>query len=242
LLRGARLDNAELQGAFLGGAQLQGASIRDAQLQGASLVSARLQGAAFDEAKLTYAKISDAFVWRAKNAACQDSWVSNHRPDPVIFGLGNLVPASPDEIAKFIEESVAGIPSESRKKAARERMRAGLVVDPSKDDRTATEVAWHECELATSKHSSAEFDREHAEFLRDLICDDSQHGETVAKGIVAIWISSSNDRREFSTALASGLLSRHGRNCAAMKDLDADTMKRLREAATWAAPADNPPK
>jgi uncharacterized protein YjbI with pentapeptide repeats len=241
LLRGARLDNADLRGAFLGGAQLQGASIRDAQLQGASLASAWLQGAAFDEAKLTYAKISNAFVWRAKNAACQDSWVSNHRPDPVIFGVVNPVPASPDEIAKFIEASVAGIPSESRKKAARKRMRAGLV-DPSKDDLTATEVVWHKCELATSEHASAEFDHKHAEFLRDLICDDSQHGETVAKGIVAIWISSSDDRREFSTALAVGLLGLRGRNCAAMKYFDADTMKRLREAFTRAVPANNPSK
>jgi uncharacterized protein YjbI with pentapeptide repeats len=251
-LQGASLARAQLQGAVLYFTQLQGSSLTDAQLQGASLDGARLQGASLDGARLqgadldkssmTYSRLSKAYVWRAKNAACHESRVSGHKPDAIIAGISVLgraddsVPATPDAIAKLIERSVADIAGTNLKEQARQRMRAGLIVNPAKDDTAAIEKVWSDCEQESDKVPLKEFDEKHAALLRDLVCDATEARKAIAGGIVRNWISDTDDRRQFSARLARGLLGLDGKECPATKDLDEPTKERLRSLAAAVSP------
>jgi uncharacterized protein YjbI with pentapeptide repeats len=229
-LQGANLDRAQLQGASLTRAEFQGANLNEARLQGASLYLTELQGVSFDQAQLTFARLSGVYVWLAKNAKCQDSHVSNHKSDDTIaFTLeipSRSIKATPDETAKFIERSVNDIPEVRMKELARKRMRAGLVVDPAKDDAATIDTAWRNCEDASAARSAKEFDRKHAEFLRDLVCENSQDGKSIARGIISNWILEDTSRRDFSVQLAKGLLGQDGKDCAVTKDLrESDRLK-----------------
>ena len=63
-------------------------------------------------------------------------------------------------------------------------MRAGLIVDPAKDDTAEIAKVWHKCEEELTKVSQAEFDKKHAAFLRDLVCNAEESRQAIAKGII----------------------------------------------------------
>jgi hypothetical protein len=69
-------------------------------------------------------------------------------------------------------------------------------------------------------------ERDHAALLRKLVCDGDDR-QAVAHGIVTIWLLDAAHRKQFSLALARGLLGEDGKGCAATKDLDQETRRRL---------------
>ena len=160
--------------------------------------------------------------------------------------LYDKVGNTPSEISKFIEDSVAHIPEGPRilisqgelKTAAIARMRGGL--DPGKDDTAAVEELWGRCERESAKIPQAEFDKRHAAFLRDLVCDARRSRGAIAKGIIRNWISDDKDRSDFSAQLALGLLGEDRKPCAATKDLDEGDKERLRAAAVLGNPTTTP--
>ncbi|MGB9368306.1 MAG: pentapeptide repeat-containing protein [Xanthobacteraceae bacterium] len=261
-LQGASLGEAQLQGADLLGAELQGAFLVGTELQGASLVSARLQGAFvsadlqgallfgtqlqgvdFSRSSMTHTHFSNAYVWRAKIATCADALVSSHKPDAIVdaasFGT-EAVQATPDEIVKFIERSIANIPDGRENEEARERMRAGLIVDPTKNDTAAIEEIWSKCENTSAEPSQKEFsqkfDQNHINFLHKLVCENTRHSKAVAQGIIRNWISDNPASFDFSAQLARSLLGQGGKECAVMKDLDQSDRNRLRQFAPTSLP------
>jgi uncharacterized protein YjbI with pentapeptide repeats len=265
-LQGAFLDRAQLQGAYLLEVRLQGASLREAQLQGAYLGGAQLQGASLQEAQLqgadldqsamAHADLADALVWRAKNAACGSARVSGHRPNAMI--ADEPVPSTQDELASLIERWVAGIPETGRppalwrakgipdphvKEEARERMRAALIVDPSKDDTAEIAKVWSDCEEASKKKSRGELDAERALFLSNLVCNAQDSRKAIANGVVRNWLPDDQDQPLLAAQLARGLLGLNG-DCAATKDLDEPTKERLHAiiaASVKPMPAPPPP-
>ena len=250
-LRGASFYGSKLQGASLDKAQLQGAFLNFAQLQGASLDSAQLQGADLRQARLTEAVLSRAAVWRARITNCEAARVQGSKYDAIIqftlFEPNRSVHATPEATAKFIENSVAGIPDPEVKQKTIDRMRAGLIVDPAKDDTAEIAEVWRECEKDSAEVTQAEFSKRHAALLRDLACNAKESRDAIAKGIIRNWISDVDieNRRASSAQLARGLLGEDGKPCAATKDLDNADIKKLRDAIARAdgqkPPAAAPP-
>jgi uncharacterized protein YjbI with pentapeptide repeats len=239
-LQGAELLIAELQGANLRGAQLQGADLLAAKLQGADLSGAQLQGANLGEeegAELKLALLSDVFLWRAKVANCSDARTTSPKLDAAIeLGpkLGQApepVPATPGAITDFIERAIADV-SGPRKDEVREQLNAGLVADI---DLAAIETIWRECAANSEKVEQAEYDRKHADLLRDLVCDATTNRKEIAAGIIRT--SYSPDRRVFFTRLARGLLGLDGKECAATKDLSDRDKEGLHKFVSTPAPA-----
>jgi uncharacterized protein YjbI with pentapeptide repeats len=235
-LQGAVLTGAQLQGAVLTGAQLQGAVLTGAQLQGAVLTGAQLQGTSFEGANLDGAMLMRAQVWRASVVDCNAARVVALRNDAVI-GKREIrddktepIPATAEEIEKFIASSVAGIPGEDAKESTSNRMHEGLVTSAPDDGKTLAEV-WHKCEMESQKVSQQDFDNRHVTILRGVVCDASQHGIVIARGIVRNWVSSSSTRPQFRAKLARALLGEDGKTCAAARDYDEAIKKTLRAAA-----------
>jgi uncharacterized protein YjbI with pentapeptide repeats len=231
-LQGALLQNARLQGASLNKAQLQGALLDGAQLQGASLESAYLQGALLDRANMDYSVVSGAWIWQASMAACKKARTLKPTYDAVVGSTsveGKVVsyPATTQDIAKFIEYSVAGIPDPITRKRITERMLNRL--DSAKID-TAVIDLWRDCENITSGVSQAAFDDGHVALLRKLVCNATFAHASLAYGVARNWIFS-HQRPEFSTRLARGLLGEDGDNCAATAYFDDWTKGRLRAFA-----------
>ena len=218
-LQGALLSGAQLQGALLSGAQLQGALLSGAQLQGALLSGAQLQGVDLSDAALRGTVIRYAAVWRARYANCEGARIQ-----------GPKFSAPAKDTSKFIKKALMGISNPLTYSYASDRMRAGLVVDPAKDDTAKIAEVWHKCEEESAKASQEEFDKKHAVLLRDLVCNAKESRDAIAKGIIRDWISNAQDRRNFSAQLARGLLGEDGKSCAAATDLDKNDKKKLRAA------------
>jgi uncharacterized protein YjbI with pentapeptide repeats len=241
-LQGAELLIAELQGANLRGAQLQGAELLAAKLQGVDLSGAQLQGANLGRTELKLALLSDVFLWRAKIGNCSDARMIKPRFDAAIQLSSKIgqadepIPATPEAIAGFIERAVMDI-SGPRKDEVRERLRARLVADIKKEDLAAMETVWRECAANSEKVEQAEYDRQHADLLRDLFCDARTNQKDVAAGIIRNWGSDDPDRRDFFIRLARGLLGLDGGECAATKDLSDRTKEFLRKFVSTPAPA-----
>jgi uncharacterized protein YjbI with pentapeptide repeats len=229
-LQGADLHSAELQGADLAHAQLQGANLRNAGLQGADLVSARLQGAdlgsarlagaSLQDSELRLALLSDVSLWRARPGNCSEARII--RP---IFEA-----RTPEVVERFIESVLANV-SNKQKDTVKERLHKGLV--DQKYDLAAIETHWRDCADKSERLEEAEYLQQHANFLRDLVCDAEGNRKEIATGIVRTWIS--KDRRVYSSKLARGLLD--GKNCAATKELSNRTTEVLREVASPPTPA-----
>ncbi len=240
-LQGASLYRAALQGARLGSSALQGVSLVEAQLQGASLNKAQLQGAMLLRSRLTQAVLVDSYIWRARTTDCEGARVLGNKSDDIVqfkfsrYGDGSI-PATAEAAAKFIEEFVNDVRNVAIKKNAADRMRAGLIVDPAKDDTAAIQEVWRKCEEASARIPQAEFDKKHAAFLRDLVCNEKYSRDAPAKGIIRNWISDRPERHAFSAQLARGLLGEDGKPCAATADLDEADIRKLR-AAIAAAPS-----
>ena len=239
-LQGADITAAQLQGANLRGAQLQGADLSGVQLQGADLSGAQLQGADLGEgAELKLALLSDVFLWRAKGANCSDARTINPKLDAAIelrakLGqAGEPVPATPEAIAGFIDRAIADI-SGPRKDNVRERLGAALEADIKKEDLAAIETIWRECAANSEKVEQAKYDRQHADLLRDIVCDAATNRREIAAGIIRKWTSYAPDRHDFSTRLARGLL---GFDCAATKDLSDRAKEFLRKFVSRPPPA-----
>jgi hypothetical protein len=165
------------------------------------------------------------------NSKCAGARVAGNRYDAVIhFDFLKQIPAKPEALAKFIDDSVVDIPDPTVKQQAIDRMRAGLIIDKANDDTAKIEKLWPKCEEASSKVPQAEFDKKHAAFLRDLVCNATESRGAIAKGIIGNWILGLEDRPAFSAQLARGLLGEDGEPCAATKDLDEDDVKTLRAA------------
>jgi hypothetical protein len=166
-------------------------------------------------------------VWRARDANCENARVRNARFDAIVqFNWGEpRVPAR--AAAKFIKDSIASISDLNTKEEASKRMSTGLVVDSEKDD---TEEVWRKCEEASANVPQLEFDKKHAAFLRDLVCDAKESRQAIAKGIIRNLIANDEDRRAFSVQLAGGLLGEDGKPCAATENLDEKDVKTLRAA------------
>jgi len=106
-------------------------------------------------------------------------------------------------IAGFIERTVMDI-SGPRKDEVREQLRARLVDDIKKEDLAAIETIWRECAANSEKVEQAEYDRQHADLLRRLVCNTPTNRKEIAAGIIRNWIS--EDRRDFFNRLARSLL------------------------------------
>jgi hypothetical protein len=145
-LQGVDLSGAHLRGALLRDAQLQGAVLRGAQLQGAVLRGAQLQGADFDGANLDHSRLSSVWTWRAQKADCMNARVADVHALQLFDR--SPIPATPDAIRKFIEQSIAGIPNAKVRAKVATRMRNGLIVDPAHDDTEAIANAWSNCTQA----------------------------------------------------------------------------------------------
>ncbi|MHC2585351.1 pentapeptide repeat-containing protein (plasmid) [Bradyrhizobium barranii subsp. barranii] len=248
-LRGANLKGAQLHGAFLGSAHFQGADLTFAELQGADLLGAELEGADLSGAqfqgadlglsKLKLALFSDVFIWRTKRADCLDARTTNPKLDAAIelkakFRQAEPVPATREAISDFIKRALADL-SEPLKDQASNRLHAGLVADINKEDLAAIETKWRECAANSEKIERAEYDRQRADLLRDLVCDSTTYQTEIARGIFRDW--QATDRHDFFTYLARGLLGLDGKECAATKDLSDRAKEFLRKFVSRPPPA-----
>jgi uncharacterized protein YjbI with pentapeptide repeats len=240
-LRGAYAANANFQGAILNGAQIQGAGFYQAQLQGASVIGGHLQGSELSKAALSETDLSAAYVWRAKNATCQNSRVSGVVADAIVeFRKDDSrndqpVQATSTEITNFIERSIAGIPSGRMRNDASSRMYAGLTRDPQQDDTDKIKRIWDTCNRTSPRKSPSVFDQKRALFLRHLICDetDDRKAKAIANGMLRTWATNfdleiTSKVPQFSIQLARDLLDQGDRKCAAAKYLDEAAKERLR--------------
>jgi uncharacterized protein YjbI with pentapeptide repeats len=242
--QGASLVGAELQGASLNRARLQGASLNEAQLQSASLVRAQLQGTSLDDANLDDALLSSAWIWRARGATCTNARIVDLKNDAVITDGGDLfsiepIPATAEQIEKFVTQWIAEIPEERRKRDVRKILNERLTV--AGDDTAALGEPWRSCGSESREISQDEFDRRHVAVLREPVCDAERNGAAIGEGIAHNWISKIEKRRKFSAKLAQALLGEDSKPCAPAKDYDQKTKELLREAA-GPAPATIPPK
>jgi uncharacterized protein YjbI with pentapeptide repeats len=247
-LQGASLDHAYLQFAVLDGVQLQGANLSGANLSAARLIRVGLQGANLNESPMQDAILSAPYVWRARNAVCADARVDSQRSDALLPVFQNeidlplvreRVPGTSDNIAKFIEESVAGIADPNHRQAAIDRMRSGLVADPAKDDTAPIGEVWRKCGEILQQISEVDFEKRRDAFLRalfcdtkarvcarDMECDVKRSVNAIAKAIPAL--TARKDRLGPSVELARGMLGEDG-PCAATMVLDEENKARLRE-------------
>jgi hypothetical protein len=112
------------------------------------------------------------------------------------------------------------------------RRRIPLLWPIANTDTAAIEKVWLECAQMSEKISQAEFDDRHIAFLRDLVCTAPRTDRTaIADGVARNWISDSEDRRDFSSRLARGLLEEDGKKCPATKDIREETKELLRTFA-----------
>jgi hypothetical protein len=233
---------AELQGANLKGARLQGAQVLAAKLQGADLSGAQLQGVNFSRSELKLALLSDVFLWRAKVGNCSGARTTNQKFDAAVelrpkpSQADEPVPATAEAIAAFIERAIMDL-SEPRKDEVRERLRIGLLAGIKTEDLAAIEMTWRECASNSARAERAEYDRNHADILRDLVCGATTDRKEIAAGIIRNWGSDDPDRRDFFIRLARGLLGLDGRECGATKDLSDRAKEFLRNFVSTPAPA-----
>ena len=253
-LVGALLSETQLQVARLYRTQLQGANLDSADLSGAFIESAGLQGANLNKSGMESNKISNTYVWRAKNAVCTDAQIRGQLSDALLTALDydknnsrlttiRAIPMTEDNIAKFIEESVAGIADRRSKEVAIGRLRAGIFVDPAKtDDTSVIEKVWRKCEQISHEVPTPISTKRTVAFLRSLFCDAKFHvcrnrgycdtqinTDAIANAIFRIWISSDEDRHELSAQVARGLLNEDG-SCPASKELNEEISGMLRDA------------
>lgn len=265
-LQGASIENANLQGATLHSANLQGASLSGAKLQGASFAGAQLQGVDFESSELSLANISNAYVWRARNAACMNARIVGNKVDAIIDTQFDSekkreeISATPEQVMKFIERSISTVPDRRRndfyqiyidskremwpsdKDEIEQTMRDRLIADPAHDDTAAIASAWSECEKAAKLKSLEQLDGEIALFVRNLVCDAGDNRKFLVNTIGGNWtyknMPPDPGSLNFVAMLARGLLGEDGKNCAATADLNPAFKRELHKLA---AEAPDPP-
>jgi uncharacterized protein YjbI with pentapeptide repeats len=262
-VQSAVLDRAQLQGAALRGAQLQGTVLINALLQGADFGGAQLQGVDLRGSNLNLSRLSGAYLWRAYGANCSNARITGPRFDAVISDTSGLdetglphrrfqraaddpslaverteqlplVSATPEALEKFIESVVAGFSNQQQKQkdAVRGILRQRLIAPI---DLAEIETNWRDCANKSQKLAETMYRQQHAELLRDLVCNASTNRKEIATGIIDIWISDKQD--DYSSLLARLLLGHDG--CVAIEYLSDRTRDRLREFAS--TPKGRPP-
>jgi hypothetical protein len=134
-------------------------------------------------------------------------------------------------IETFIELVVSQIPDFSKdqvRKTLHDRLAAAI----QEDDLAAIDAIWRDCATKTEKVGVSEYLRQRADFLRDLVCKETNYPGEITAGIIRNWIPNNPSRREFPSILARGLLGLDGKQCAATKDLAEETTERLRQFAS----------
>ena len=115
--------------------------------------------------------IKGCLAWQSNGLQPPDV-VKDATASYILEGIGpHSFPATSEAVAKFIEKSVTDIGDPMVKQRAIDRMRVGLVVDPSKDDTAEIAEVWRKCDDESAKVPRDDFDRKHATVLRDLVCD-----------------------------------------------------------------------
>jgi hypothetical protein len=142
-----------------------------------------------------------------------------------------------------------------------------LTAPIQKDHLAAMDTTWRNCAADSEKVVESEYLQQHANFMRNLVCNATTDRKEIAAGITnnlifdqrAIaagitknWISDDQDRRDYSSRLAGGLLGLAGRDyssrlaqgllgldgkeCASTKELSEQTKARLSEFASAPLP------
>src|SRR4029077_10737936 len=133
----------------------------------------------FSNSELKLASLSGVYLWRVRHANCSDARVIAPKLEAALslkqnaYSEANTVPVTSDEIEKFIEDYVADIGNDRRKHEARERLREGLVSTIEKDDLAKIETSWRDCAANSEKITESDYLKQHADFLRDLVCNAS---------------------------------------------------------------------
>jgi hypothetical protein len=186
--------------------------------------------------------LAGAWIWQAQDAICANARIADPKNDAVIARRdtsGEPIPATPDQIEKFVTQWVAEIPEERKKEEVRKILRERLTV--ANDNTAALEEAWRRCESESLKTSQEEFDGRHVAVLRKAVCDDKSDGATIGTGVARNWIpkekvdressTKDNERLKFRAELARALLGEDGKPCAPAEDYDENTKMWLRDAA-----------
>jgi uncharacterized protein YjbI with pentapeptide repeats len=244
-LQGARLNEASLQGADLYGVDLAGATLHRAALQGATIRSARLTAAIFEEAQLQgarfesplrYTVIARSFLWQARHHGCRDAWVIDPRLDEVIEvtyarTLELTVKPTAEEIAKFIERKLEGLPPDFKPEDAgklRAGLQSSLSADPGKPRSGSSPQTWLDCAKEAAKLSGDEDHQQAAVDLGALACPDGPGSPHLARAIYAHWIGNERLNESGRKLLAVTLLGSKESPCPGAAGLDGDTRDALR--------------
>jgi hypothetical protein len=135
-------------------------------------------------------------------------------------------------IETFIELVVSQIPDFS-KDEVRKNLHDRLAATIQEDDLAAIDAIWRDCATKTEKIGVSGYFRQHADFLRDLVCKETNYPGEIAAGVIKNWIPRNDpSRRDFASILARGLLGLDGNRCTATKDLTEEDKERLREFAS----------
>ena len=108
---------------------------------------------------------------------------------------------------------VIGIANAKDRQRAIDQMRAGLIVDPIKNDTASINDNWRDCERMSEAVPQATFDTKLASFLRDLACRTYEGRNILADAVYRNWLSDIEHPTDFSTQLARGLLGMDGQPC-----------------------------
>ena len=160
--------SAQAGGTSFTEAHLQAAVLGSANFQGADFERALLQGARFNDARSPLADFSNAFLWRATEAHCNDAQVVT--PDFEAFlgferveksrGRGGQmikIKSQPDALDKFIEQSSLSVP-ETAASQLRSRLKERLSLQASDPQAEQSEKDWSSC--ATKAAEKEEYQTE----------------------------------------------------------------------------------
>jgi hypothetical protein len=106
---------------------------------------------------------------------------------------------------------------------------AWLVSTIQKDDLAKSETNWRDCAANSEKIAESDYWQQHADLLRDLVCNANTARKEIADGVIENWIWLVPNRRKYNSRLARGLLGRDGKDCATTQDLSDNTKARLHE-------------
>jgi hypothetical protein len=145
-----------------------------------------------------------------------------------------MVPATPEAIEDLIKRAIPDL-SGPRKDEVRNRLRAGLLANVNKDDLAAIETKWRECAANSEKVERAEYNRQRADLLRELVCNSTTYRKGIDPGLFRKWHAP--DHQDYFIRLARGLLSLDGKDCAATRNLSDSAKEFLHNVVSRPPPA-----
>src|ERR1700693_5814552 len=81
----------------------------------------------------------------------------------------------------------------------RESLRKRLVVPIHQGDLAAIEANWRDCTARSEKVLASQYVQQHADLLRDLVCNASSNRQEIADGIIVNWLSKANELKSACT-------------------------------------------